>query len=203
MHDADPFEYVERPLRRYVPRSNHETAYSLEMEPAMLDPQDGTNDYDGPPRTRYPHRPHRRECRWSGMNFGEVSPDDQDCICRPAARRRRMAEPSKEQLLQAQIDEAANIAARARLELDRLQRRPAEPLDDRVVRFQYQFRLGGTIYNYAAIKAGSLWYTTGPKSPKGYTWTELLDWLAESTNAPFLSLATEFTPMGNAYPSLD
>jgi uncharacterized small protein (DUF1192 family) len=33
-----------------------------------------------------------------------------------------------------------------------------------------------TRYSYAAIKANGMWYTTGPKSPKAYTWDELTEW---------------------------
>lgn len=34
-------------------------------------------------------------------------------------------------------------------------------------------------YHYAAIKAAGLWSTTGPKSPKSYTWTELVRWMGD------------------------
>ena len=50
--------------------------------------------------------------------------------------------------------------------------------ENSVIRFQKTFVKGGTKYTYAAIKAGGLWYTTGPKSPKGYTWNEFTAWLA-------------------------
>jgi hypothetical protein len=33
------------------------------------------------------------------------------------------------------------------------------------------------VYNYAAIKVNGLWYTTGPKSPKGYDWDDLTEWM--------------------------
>ncbi len=45
-----------------------------------------------------------------------------------------------------------------------------------VIRWRMRFQKGGVKYTYAAIKAG-LWYTTGPNSPKGYTWDELVSWL--------------------------
>lgn len=36
----------------------------------------------------------------------------------------------------------------------------------------------GVKYDYAAIKAGNgRWYTTGPNSPKGFTWDELMGWM--------------------------
>ena len=34
-------------------------------------------------------------------------------------------------------------------------------------------------YKYAAIKCNGLWYTTGPKSPKAYTWDDLIQWWDE------------------------
>lgn len=48
-----------------------------------------------------------------------------------------------------------------------------------VIKFRKQFVEGGEKYRYAAIKANGLWYTTGPKSPKGYTWDELVAWLSQ------------------------
>lgn len=155
-----------------------------------------------------PGRYHDNRCRHAGMRFGEVHPADELCICEPGsygqARRRvrslRRPEPSKAQLLQAQIDEAANIAARARLELERIKARPAEPDDDNpVIQFQYQFRPGGTVYQYAAVKAGGLWYTTGPKAPKGFTWEQLCDWLSESTTNPCVRQAKKFRPLEGAF----
>lgn len=49
--------------------------------------------------------------------------------------------------------------------------------DGDVIRFEKVFVEGGKAYSYAAIKAAGLWFTTGPKSPKGYTWIELCLWL--------------------------
>jgi hypothetical protein len=67
-------------------------------------------------------------------------------------------------------------------ELDRLSSRPDEPRAGTVIQFAMQFQLHSTVYDYAAIKAGDgLWYTTGPRSPKGYTWDELLDWMEGNT----------------------
>lgn len=52
-----------------------------------------------------------------------------------------------------------------------------EPEEGSVIKFKVRFQPGGTKYSYAAIRAKNLWYTTGPYSPKGYTWDELLCWL--------------------------
>lgn len=67
-------------------------------------------------------------------------------------------------------------------ELTRLETRPDEPPKGRVIRFNMRFGGRGPTYDYAAIHAGDdLWYTTGPRSPKGYTWDELLDWMEDGT----------------------
>jgi len=34
-------------------------------------------------------------------------------------------------------------------------------------------------YHYAAIKMNGLWSTTGPRSPKSFTWTELIRWMGD------------------------
>lgn len=34
-------------------------------------------------------------------------------------------------------------------------------------------------YHYAALKFNNLWSTTGPRSPKSYTWDELIRWMGE------------------------
>lgn len=66
-------------------------------------------------------------------------------------------------------------------ELDRLSARPPEPVAGTVIRFTMDFN-GSREYDYAAIRAGDgLWYTTGPRSPKGYTWDQLLDWMEGNT----------------------
>lgn len=68
-------------------------------------------------------------------------------------------------------------------EISRLENRPEEPPDGTVIRFNMQFGGSGTVYDYAALRAGDgLWYTTGPRSPKGYTWDALLDWMGGNTH---------------------
>lgn len=51
--------------------------------------------------------------------------------------------------------------------------------DGDVITFDKQFYPDGMAYSYAAIRSNGLWYTTGPKSPKGYTWVELVNWLTD------------------------
>jgi hypothetical protein len=45
-----------------------------------------------------------------------------------------------------------------------------------VITFNYRFDKTGRNYSYAALFVNGLWYTTGPRSPKGYTWLELVAW---------------------------
>jgi hypothetical protein len=62
--------------------------------------------------------------------------------------------------------------------------------DQAVITFDKTFPGGTRVYHYAAMKTihledqygnnqepYGLWYTTGPKSPKGYTWDELVNWM--------------------------
>lgn len=51
--------------------------------------------------------------------------------------------------------------------------------DGDVLRFDKKFHQRGQVYSYAAIKANGLWYTTGPNSPKAYTWDELVQFLPD------------------------
>lgn len=79
---------------------------------------------------------------------------------------------------------------------------PAEPGSDSqanpplvpVIYFRHQFKGSPKSYQYAALKCeDGLWYTTGPKSPKGYTWHELLLWLLETSHN------TELPPIVSSY----
>jgi hypothetical protein len=52
--------------------------------------------------------------------------------------------------------------------------------DASVIVFNKRFTLPeGYLYQYSAIKTNNLWYTTGPKSPKGYTWDQLINWMGD------------------------
>jgi hypothetical protein len=42
-------------------------------------------------------------------------------------------------------------------------------------------------YLYAAIRSGGLWYTTGPKSSKAYTWGEFVEFLSLGVEAIYLA----------------
>lgn len=85
------------------------------------------------------------------------------------------------------IRQAELAIERAQAEIDRVLRLPDEPTfaDDapNVIYFQHKFNSRSKSYDYAAIKAGDgLWYTTGPASPNGYTWDQLITWHLSETN---------------------
>ena len=88
--------------------------------------------------------------------------------------------------LAARRDRLEREAARLSERIAMLENLPDEPelLDEEsaVIRFTRTFsKRGAKQYDYAAIKAGDgLWYTTGPRTPKGYKWAELIQWIQEN-----------------------
>lgn len=98
------------------------------------------------------------------------------------------------------IRQAELAAERAQAEIDRLLRLPAEPVveDDapNVIFFQKRFSRGGRLYDYSAVKASDgLWYTTGPQSPKGYSWDRLVEWLYDGSDDTTVYVAKKFRPL--------
>jgi hypothetical protein len=91
-------------------------------------------------------------------------------------------------LRESRIRSAERTIERAQRKIDRLLSLPEEPTTDDpdgalVVWFEHKFNRTSKSYTYAAVKAGDgLWYTTGPSSPKGYTWDELVDWHENEEN---------------------
>lgn len=88
---------------------------------------------------------------------------------------------SKADRLRAQADKLEEKAAF----YDSLPSEPnvEDPDEPNVIWFRKPFIEGGKAYTYAAVKAGDeLWYTTGPKSPKGYTWASLIEWIADGND---------------------
>lgn len=78
---------------------------------------------------------------------------------------------------QATLDHAADLALR----IQEIKRYGEDDYEDgNVILFERQFQPGGRVYSYAAIKSEGLWYTTGPRSPKGFRWDELAAWWAEA-----------------------
>lgn len=126
----------------------------------FLDPQDGTNDYDSGPHAV------RGGIRYPGSNSPAPKYDSADEL---KERRDRLER------------EAARLSDRIAM-LDNLPEEPeladGEPV---VIYFARTFsKRGAKQYDYAAIKAGDgLWYTTGPRTPKGYKWPELIQWVQE------------------------
>lgn len=66
--------------------------------------------------------------------------------------------------------------------------------DGNVLLFDRTFNDGKT-YSYAMIKAEGLWYTTGPRSPKGYSWDQIVAWLVDGDDEPVLYRVTKITPV--------
>lgn len=71
-------------------------------------------------------------------------------------------------------------------ELDRLSMFPDDdPFEDGdVLWFEKRFtrpeyRPSSKVYTYAAIRCEGLWYSTGPKAPKGYAWNDFVVFLGE------------------------
>lgn len=98
------------------------------------------------------------------------------------------------------------IADRLRI-LDTLPREPDYSGAPPVIYFRLRFRSAANLYapahtsnkayTYAAVRCpdDGLWYTTGPLSPKGYTWEELAEWMTMTNAVEVIWLATEFTPV--------
>jgi hypothetical protein len=78
--------------------------------------------------------------------------------------------------------------AQEQARIDRLAALPEEPTTEDpdgalVVWFIHQFSPRGQRYTYAAVKASDgKWYTTGPASPKGYSWDQLVEWHFTESN---------------------
>lgn len=102
--------------------------------------------------------------------------------------------------IDAQVEAATRTIERAQAKIDRLLSLPSEPVTDDpdgalVVWFTHQFNGRGKRYTYSAVKAGDgLWYTTGPSSPKGYTWAQLIDWVMGDADAT-MWVATEWSAL--------
>lgn len=87
-----------------------------------------------------------------------------------------------------EIERLERVAYEARQRAQFLRTLPTQPKRVRVVEGQKQPKagviffertFGGTrVYTYAAVKASDgLWYTTGPRTPKGFQWRELIAWI--------------------------
>lgn len=76
---------------------------------------------------------------------------------------------------------------RAQAKIDYLASLPDEPEVDEdgvaVIFFKKTFHHGGRTYDYAAIKSrNGRWNTTGPQSPKDYSWKQLVKWIKDGND---------------------
>lgn len=109
---------------------------------------------------------HRTDKDWD--NAETYNPWEQDMKSADVIRRK----------LQEDIDRAA-------AHLERLNRYGDDPFEDgTVIAFDKVF--GNPVYceprtySYAAIRAGGKWWTTSPRSPKGYEWWELREFIGDA-----------------------
>ena len=80
----------------------------------------------------------------------------------------------KSDLLARELNKA--LAEEARIE----EKYGTDHEDGTVIAFRVQFMAGGNWYEYAAIRVSGAWFTTGPRTPKAYTWEELTGWFDEA-----------------------
>lgn len=86
---------------------------------------------------------------------------------------------------------------RAQAKIDYIASLPSEPPVDEdgvvVIYFKKTFGSGGRVYDYAAIKArDGRWYTTGPQSPKGYSWVQLIKWIKDGNEYDEILVADQW-----------
>lgn len=87
------------------------------------------------------------------------------------------------------IKSKKNRIKQLKKEIKVLKNRPQEPVATEgmpnIIQFEKRFIKGGRLYEYAAIQANGKWYTTGPRSPKGYPWAELVTWMYDGWTGTF------------------
>jgi len=96
-------------------------------------------------------------------------------------------------------------AAKRRIEkeqerIDYLSSLPDEPTPDpdgaNVIWFRKRFTPGGTDYTYAAVQTPEgTWYTTGPRTPKAYTWEDLVEWIFDDNPDAQVWVAATWEPL--------
>lgn len=100
----------------------------------------------------------------------------------------------KEDAMSTEQDRLELEAQRLQAQLERIREKQVMldsfPQDDfnegDVIWFELRLRPDGQFggvtrpYTYSAIKTNGTWYTTGPRSPKNYTWSELVSWWARN-----------------------
>lgn len=112
------------------------------------------------------------------------------------AARAELKEYNAMDMLERKREQARRTIERAEAELARLESLPREPSveDDPTPVIYFAKSFGGSkYYDYAAIKAGDgLWYTTGPRAPKGYNWPDLVNWMFSEGDEPDIGIATKW-----------
>jgi hypothetical protein len=129
------------------------------------------------------------------LGYDQVVEDNYENVKRGLTRR---------EILKNRIAAHDRSAEKAARELERLESMPDEPTNEpAILYFEKVFGDGsgsphskrhGKRYTYVAVKAGDgKWYTSGPRSPKGYTWEELCEFL--NTGVDEVWLVSELIPL--------
>lgn len=195
--DTWPFSDTCRPMNAEELRSSaiKHISSAFDVPEAMIDTEPhavrGGIQYV-PPRTKEEKTFYGHFYRVRGMTGREisvyqelvargVSPEDArqdalDGVSIEEVRKMKGTDMNRQQ----RLDMAQRTLERAQEQIDKLLNRKNEPRGKKrnVIFYRKTFDNGIT-YTYAAVRAKGLWYTTGPKSPKGFTWDELLDWLGD------------------------
>lgn len=141
-----------------------------------------------------------RDYKWTRMR-GWV-PKAAASRCAPTTTTRSSAVPTLEPILSRRAIVRTRIAE-LEGELAYLASLPEEPRvegdetgEANVIWFEKTFSTP-TVYTYAAVRAGDgLWYTSGPRAPKGYSWDRLIEWiLADEPEAPKIWHAYDWDPL--------
>src|SRR4051812_36954809 len=105
----------------------------------------------------------------------------------------RPVDPARVNALRRRADVLETEAERCRVQADwyeveqeRAQARrdlypEADPFEDGTL-LRFDKRFGSKSYSYAAIRTDGLWYSTGPKAPKGFTWAEMVEFWVDGVD---------------------
>lgn len=120
-------------------------------------------------------------------------------ICKVCARFLDRLRTEGTPKMDSKIKNIQDSIATLQAELIRLASLPQEPEgSEPVIRFHKRFGPGQREYTYAAVKANDgLWYTSGPRTPKGYTWQALVEWIFDGKcdEEQSIERASKFRPL--------
>lgn len=110
--------------------------------------------------------------------YSSLSSDE--CVINWDEYREDESNMSKKAVAEKMLEHWANV-------LTELSKYPEQdPCEDGdVIRFAKTFK-DGIRYRYAAIRTGGLWYTTGLRRPKAYSWQELIEWMGSGVGEIWL-----------------